>query len=141
VARRRLLLEAQLADALDLMIATLRAGGSVLAALEVAVREGRSPLRQQLQEVLGRVRYGDDPPEVLRALERRVPLETFRLFCVALSVHWEVGGSLAPILATVGDTIRDRIELSRRLRSLTTQSRVSTIAILGTTYFIALVVW
>jgi tight adherence protein B len=78
---------------------------------------------------------------VLRALERRVPLETVRLFCAALSVHWEVGGSLAPVLATVGRTIRDRIELSRRVRSLTTQSRVSTVAILGTTYFIALVVW
>ena len=44
------------------------------------------------------------------------------------------------LVVPVGRTIRDRIELSRRLRSLTTQSRVSTVAILGTTYFIALVV-
>lgn len=141
VARRELLIETQLADALDLMISALRAGGGVMSALELAARETRAPLREQLQELLGRVRYGDDPQEVLRALEKRVPLETFRLFCAALSVHWEVGGSLAPLLATVGRTIRDRIELSRRVRSLTVQSRVSTVAILATTYFIALVVW
>ena len=49
----------------------------------------------------------------------RVPLETFRLFAAALTVHQEVGGSLAPTLATVGRIIRDRIELTRRIRSLT----------------------
>ena len=47
------------------------------------------------------------------------------LFAAALSVHWEVGGSLAPILATVGRTVRDRIELSRRISAMTTQARLS----------------
>lgn len=141
VARLRLLSEVQLADAIDLMISTLQAGASVFAALESAVHEARAPLRPQLEEVLRRIRYGGDPQAVMRALERRVPLETFRLFSAALAVHWEVGGSLAPVLATVGRTIRDRIELSRRIRSLTTQARASTVAILLTTYFIAFVVW
>src|SRR5438093_759703 len=81
------------------------------------------------------------PLAVLRALERRVPLETFRLFGAALAVHWEVGGSLAPILATVGRAVRDRIELARRINSLTTQARLSIGAVLGTTYFVALAVW
>ena len=92
-------------------------------------------------EVVGRIRLGDDPQEVFRDLTARVPLETFALFSSALSVHWEVGGNLAPTLATVGRTIRDRIELSRRIRSMSAQSRISTIAILATTYFIALVMW
>ena len=70
-----------------------------------------------------------------------MPLETFLLFSSALSVHWEVGGSLAPTLATVGRTIRDRIEISRRIRAMTTQARVSIISVLGVTYFIAAVMW
>ncbi len=44
-------------------------------------------------------------------------------------------------LATVGRVIRDRIEVNRRIRSLTTQARTSTIAVLAVTYFIALVIW
>jgi Flp pilus assembly protein TadB len=71
----------------------------------------------------------------------RVPLETFQLFASALAVHWETGGSLAPILANVGRTIRDRIEISRRVQSNIAQSQVSTVAVLGLTYFIALIVW
>jgi Flp pilus assembly protein TadB len=139
--RRTMLIEVQLADAIDLMTGSLQAGGGVTNAFENAIRETRWPLRPQLEEVLGRIRYGDDPQAVLRSLASRVPLETFRLFTSVLSVHWEVGGSLAPTLATVGRQIRDRIELSRRLRSLTVQSRASTIAVLATTYFIALVMW
>jgi Flp pilus assembly protein TadB len=139
--RKSLSIERQLADAIDLMVASLRAGAGMMNCLEASVRETRAPLRPQLEEVLGRIRYGDDPSSVYRGLMDRVPLETFRLFCSALTVHQEVGGSLAPTLATVGRIIRDRIELTRRIRSLTIQSRASTFAILGTTYFIGLVMW
>jgi Flp pilus assembly protein TadB len=141
ITRASALIESQLANAIDLMVGALRAGASLPAAIESALSESKPPLRHELEEVLGRLRLGDDPRSVFNGLMARVPLETFRLFSATLATHWEVGGSLAPTLATVGRTIRDRIEVSRRIRSLTTQSRVSTIAILGATYFIALVMW
>jgi tight adherence protein B len=133
--------ETQLADAIDLMVAALGAGAGVTDALTNAANESRRPLRPQLDDVVGRIRLGDSPPSVYRSLAQRVPQETFLLFTSALSVHWETGGSLAPILAGVGRTIRDRIEISRRIRSNSTQSQVSTLAVLALTYFIALVMW
>jgi tight adherence protein B len=139
--RRVQRVEVQLADAIDLMVGALRAGAGVMNALESAVRESRSPLHEQLDEMAGRIRFGDDPQAVFHSLPQRVPLETFLLFSSALSVNWEVGGSLASTLATVGRTVRDRIEISRRMRGMTTQVRISIIAVLGVTYFIAAVVW
>jgi tight adherence protein B len=139
--RRVQKIEVQLADAIDLMVGALRAGAGLTKALESAVNESRPPLREQLDEVAGRIHFGDDPQIAFRNLTERVPLETFLLFSSALSVHWEVGGSLAPTLATVGRTIRDRIELSRRMRAMSTQARVSIIAVMGITYFIAALMW
>ncbi len=139
--RKTARIETQLADAIDLMVAALAAGASVTDALENAMRESRSPLRPQLEEMVGRIRFGDDPRTVYRGLTERVPLETFLLFSSALSVQSETGGSLAPTLASVGRTIRDRIEISRRIRSNSAQSEVSTLAVMMLTYFIALVVW
>ena len=141
LTRATLRIEEQLADAIDLMVSALRVGSGATSALETAAQETKSPLKPQLEEVLGRIRYGDDAQAVLRALESRVPLETFRLFCSALSVHWETGGSLAATLAIVGHVIRDRVEVHRRIRSLSTQARVSTISVLLVTYFIALIIW
>ena len=123
------------------MVAALGAGAGVSDALENAMRESRRPLRPQLEEVVGRIHFGDNPRTVYHGLTQRVPLETFLLFSSALSVQSETGGSLAPTLASVGRTIRDRIEIARRIRSNSAQSEVSTLAVLLLTYFIALVVW
>lgn len=140
-ARHAAKLETQLADAIDIMIGAVGAGASVGTAIEAAITECRAPLRPYLEEVAGRIRLGDEPAEVFRSLAARVPLETFLLFTSALGVHWEVGGKLSSTLTTVGRTIRDRIEVSRRIRSNTAQSQFSTLAIIGLTYFIAVIVW
>jgi tight adherence protein B len=139
--RAAFLIEVQLGDAIDLMVAALQVGVGVLNALESAVTEIRPPLRPQLEEVLGRIRYGNEPRAVLRDLDRRVPLESFRLFATALSVHWRTGGNLTPILGTVARAVRDRVDVSRRIESLTADARISTVVILCVTYFIAFVIW
>jgi Flp pilus assembly protein TadB len=113
----------------------------VAAGMEAAARESKRPLQPLLSDMLGRIRYGDDPRAVFADLAVRVPLETFLLLSTALAVHWEVGGSLAPTLASLGRTVRDRIELSRKIRSNAVQAQLSVLAVLGVTYFIAAVVW
>lgn len=140
-AQRELRLERQLADALDLMTGALGMGAGLMAALEAAAREAKTPLRPLLQETLGRIRYGDDPTTVFRSLADRVRLETFLLFSTSLAVNWEVGGSLTATLSGLGRTIRDRIELSRKMRSNAIQAQLSVWAVLAATYFIGLVIW
>ena len=140
-ARHAATLEGQLADAIDIMIGAVDAGAGVGAAIDAAITECRAPLQPYLEEVKGRIQLGDEPAEVFRSLAQRVPLEAFLLFTSALAVHWEVGGKLSSTLTTVGRTIRDRIDVARRIRSNTAQSQFSTLAIIGLTYFIAVIVW
>jgi Flp pilus assembly protein TadB len=134
-------LESQLAEAIDNMVGAVGAGAGVGTAIDAAITESKLPLRPYLEEIAGRIRLGDEPAEVFRSLAERVPLETFLLFTSALSVHWEVGGKLTSTLTTVGRTIRDRIDVSRRIRSNIAQSQFSTFAIVALTYFIAVIVW
>lgn len=141
LAAREDRIENQLADAIDLMVAAVKVGASQQEALARCADEARAPLKPQLEEVVGRLRYGDDPREVLAELADRVPLETFQLFTLSLSVNWDVGGRLSGTLAAVGRTIRDRIELNRRLRAMTTQAKASVISVLLVSYFIAALMW
>jgi tight adherence protein B len=139
--RRQARLEAQLADAIDVMIGAMRAGGSVVVALEAAVRASGEPLRAELETVVGRLRLGDDPHEVLRALAARLTPEPFRLFAFTLGVHWEAGGSLAPALGTTARAVRDRIELGRRVRAQIAEMQASVVAIVLVTYGLGYWVW
>lgn len=140
-AQKAEVIEAQLAAAIYLMVGSLRAGASLLAAFESALEEVGPPLRPYFQEVAGRIRLGDDPRTAVTDLQRNVPLETFRLFATSLAVHWEVGGSLATTLSTVGQTVRDRIELSRRVRAQGVESQASVAVVLLIAYVLAFLMW
>jgi tight adherence protein B len=140
-SRAALRLETQLANAIDLMVAALSAGAGVSDALDSASREAGQPFKEELQEVLGRIRYGEAPARVFEDLAIRIPLENFRLFAFTMAVHGEVGGSLAPTLSTVGKSIRDRIEIGRRVRAQSTQAQASVIGIVCITYFLGLLMW
>jgi tight adherence protein B len=142
IAERRVAtIEMQLADAIDLLVGSLRAGASLLAAFESALHETDTPLRPYFLEVAGRIRLGDDPRLAVGDLPRHVPLETFRLFATSLAIHWEVGGSLATTLATVGRTIRDRIELSRRVRTQGIEAHASVGVVLVLAYVLGYLMW
>lgn len=139
--RRHARIESQLADAIDLMIAAVRVGASPQAALESYLAEARPPLGPQIEDLLARIRLGDNPADAFETLARRVPLETFRLFATAMVVNMQVGGGLAETLATVGRTVRDRMEIGRRIQAVTAQARASVAVMLGVSYFIALLMW
>jgi tight adherence protein B len=139
--RRAALIEMQLSQAIDMLVASLRVGAALLVAFESALGESRSPLRPYLQEVVGRFRLGDDPRVVVAELPERVPLETFRLFALSLAVHWDVGGSIAATLATVGRTIRDRIEMARRVRAQAVESHLSVVVVMAIAYALAYLMW
>ena len=138
---RAAVIEIQLAEAIDLLVGSLRAGASLLAAFESALQEAQVPLRPHFQEVAGRIRLGDDPRIAVSELPLHVPLETFRLFGTSLAIHWEVGGSLATTLSSVGRTVRDRIELSRRVRAQGIEAHASVAVVLILAYVLGFLMW
>lgn len=138
---RCLRVENQLADAIDMIVGALGAGAGATDAMQSAAREAPAPLDRELHNLTARIQYGEAPGEVFDDLAARVPLETFELFAFTLAVHEETGGSLSSTLATVGRTIRDRIELRRRVRAQATEAQASVIGILFIIYGIALITW
>jgi tight adherence protein B len=142
LARRRgARLEVQLTEAIDLIVGSLHAGAGTLDALDNAAREVREPLGSHLRDLVGAIRLGETPQAALQDLHRAIPLESFRLFAFTLSVHEETGGSLAPTLSMVARSIRDNVDLRRRVNAETTQAQFSVFGILFITYGIGFVTW
>ncbi|MBM82791.1 MAG: pilus assembly protein TadB [Planctomycetaceae bacterium] len=134
-------IERQLADCIDILVASVQAGASLQAALDSAANECSQPLKREFEEMVARLRLGDAPPDVFELLMKRVPAESFRLFCTTVTVNWEAGGALASTLAAIGETIRDRMQIARQVRTLSTQGRITTMSVLGVTYFLAAMMW
>ena len=135
--RSELAVEEQLADAIDLIVSALRAGVTLVDSIDAAATEARGSLRRILDETIGRLKLGDHPPTVFGDLGRAVPLESFRLFGFILAVQWQAGGSLAATLSSVGRSIRDRLDVVRRVRAQAAEAQFSVIGILGIVYLVA----
>lgn len=140
-ARLELMIDEQIADTIDMIVSALRSGTSLVDAIAIAAEESRRPLRIALDEVVRRLRLGDDPDVVFHDLGVRVDTEAAQVLAFCLTVHWRVGGSLAPALASVSTSARHRIEFTRRVRSQATEGRASLIGMLGITYVLTLLLW
>lgn len=117
--------ERQLLTALSLVSASLRAGHGLIEAMRVASEELGDPLRWEFSLVMRESQVGVPLPDALQHMYQRVPSPDLDLVITAILIQREVGGNLAEILDTIGETIRERIRLRGEVRTLTTQGRVS----------------
>ncbi|MDG1985267.1 MAG: type II secretion system F family protein [Planctomycetota bacterium] len=140
-ARRDLALELDLATALDLVVASLRAGAALVDSLNTASKESRGRTRVILEEICDRIRIGDAPSAVLFDIVDRYPQEGVRLFAFTLASHFNSGGSVAQSLREVSRTIRDRVDVIRRSSSQAVETQASVAGILAITYGLAFLMW
>jgi len=128
-ARRRERFNLQLVDALNSMSNALRAGFSILQACESVAREGRNPIGQEFSLFLHEVRVGVRFDDALRRLEDRVGSEDLSLMAQAVEVARQTGGNLTEVFDKIAVTIRERLRIQGRIRSLTAQGRLQGIVV------------
>jgi tight adherence protein B len=115
----------QLGDTITLMANSLRAGYSLLQAMEMVGREAKDPIAGEFRRVVREVGLGMSNEEAMINMLRRVPSEDLDLLVTAINIQHEVGGNLAQILSTIGHTIRERVRIQGEIRVLTAQVKMS----------------
>ena len=133
-------MESQLADTTEFSFQH-HFGASLQASLTQSAEFSPIPLRYELEEMVVRLRLGDSPNDVFEMLGQRVPTETFKLLATTLIVNWNAGGELSPTLSSIASTIRDRLAISRQIRTLSTQGTLTTVIVLSAIWFMAAMMW
>jgi tight adherence protein B len=123
--RRRTAFEAQLAEAIDLLVGALRSGHGFLQGIESVSKEMGDPMRAELVRVIEQVNVGVDPLDALQLMTERIISYDLALFVSAISVQRQTGGNLAEVLGNLADTVRERRRIRGEVRALTTGPRVS----------------
>ena len=124
--RRRLnLYAAQLADALELLTRSLRAGQAFLQGLQTVAREMPEPTATEFRMTFEALRLGRSLREALQGHAERVENLDFNLLATALLIQREVGGNLTEILEHASETIRERYKLMGQIRALSAQNRLA----------------
>ncbi|ALE07601.1 type II secretion system protein F [Arthrobacter sp. ERGS1:01] len=129
--RRRAKFDKQLSDNLLLLTGGLRAGHSVLAAIDAAAKEAAVPSSEEFARVVNEVRIGRDLEAALADTAIRMKSDDFSWITQAVQINREVGGDLAEVLDHVGETIRERGEIKAQVKSLSAEGRLSAIILVA----------
>jgi len=131
----------QLPDMLGLMVNGLRAGYSVMQAMEAVSKELPPPISDEFRRVVQEIQIGLPIERAIDNLYRRIPSEDLDLTITALNVQREVGGNLAEILDTISYTIRERVRIKGEIRVLTSQVVYSSRFLSSMPILIAVALW
>jgi tight adherence protein B len=115
----------QLGDTIQLMVNGIRAGYSILQAMEAVSQEMGPPVSDEFARVVREQQLGLTLEHALDNLLRRVPSDDLDMMITAINVQREVGGNLAEVLDSIAFTIRERVRIKGELRAMTGQSRIS----------------
>ena len=121
--------EDQLPDTLTLLSTSIRAGYSLLQAVEAVAGEAPNPTAREFGRAISEARLGISVPDALQGIVERTQSTDFEWAVMAIDIQREVGGNLAEVLQTVADTMRARNRLKGEIRALTAEGRISAIVL------------
>jgi tight adherence protein B len=124
-SRRQRMFADQLDDSLQLMASSLRAGHSLLQALDSVSHEAEEPTAAEFSRIVNETRVGRDLGGALEETSARMGSEDFLWIAQAIQINREVGGDLAEVLDQVADTIRDRNKIRRQVKALSAEGKLS----------------
>jgi tight adherence protein B len=125
--RRHRKLEAQLPEAADVLVRSLRAGHPVAAAIRLVAHELPDPIGTEFAIVADEMTYGLDLETAMNNLGTRVGQQDLALIVIATSIQSSTGGNLAEILSSMSRVVRERLKLRMKVKSLSAEGRLSAI--------------
>jgi tight adherence protein B len=130
-SRRQRLFADQLDDSMQLMATSLRAGHSLLQALNSVSREAEEPTAAEFSRIINETRVGRELSLALDETAQRMESDDFVWVTQAVAINREVGGNLAEVLDGVGHTIRERNQIRRQVKALAAEGKLSAIVLMA----------
>jgi tight adherence protein B len=122
--RRMRSLEAELPGVIEKLSSALKAGSGLLGAFEKISLSTEGPFSQEVRLLLKEVQLGLPLEEALKRLAARGRSQHVSVFCTALIIALNTGGSLSSVLDNIAGAIREKRVMDGKIRALTSQGKM-----------------
>ncbi len=126
----------QLPDTLNLLSTSLRAGYSIMQAIEAVAAEAPEPTRREFGRAMAEIRLGRPMIDSLNDIAIRMESQDFEWTVLAISIQREVGGNLAEVLQGTSEMMLQRNRLRGEMRALTAEGRLSSYVMIALPFFL-----
>jgi len=130
LARRRVgKFNASFADAIDVIVRSVRSGLPVGEAFNIIVQEMEDPISGEFRLVVEGQRLGLTLEEALARACERVPTAELRFFSIVLAIQQSTGGNLAETLAKLSEVLRARKRMRDKVQAMSGEAKASAMII------------
>ncbi|WP_263378069.1 type II secretion system F family protein [Granulicella paludicola] len=124
-ARRVQAFSKALPDSIEMIVRALRAGYSIVAAIQIAGEQSAEPAKTEFAEVYKKQNYGLPLRDALLEMLDRMPSPDLRVLVTGILVQKDTGGNLAELLERISAVIRERVRIQGEVRVHTAQGRMT----------------
>lgn len=125
ITKRLQQFEEQLPDALDIIKRVLQAGQTINQAFKEVGEEMPNPIGLEFKKTFNLLNFGYDMRLAILQMVDRTPTVSMLAFSSAVILQKETGGNLTENLDKVSKVLRARFKLSRKIRTLSAEARLS----------------
>lgn len=119
----------EFADAIDVMVRSLKSGLPVADAMRIIASETPAPVGPEFLELVEGQRVGITLDQGLDRMYERIPLAEVNFLAVVIAIQMQTGGNLSEALSNLSRVLRDRKKMKLKIKAVSQEAKSSAMII------------
>ena len=137
-ARREKKFTAEFANAIDVIVRSVRSGLPANEALRIVAKESPEPVSGEFSKLVEGLKVGVTLEQGCKRMYESMPTPEVSFFGIVMTIQQKSGGNLSEALSNLAGVLRDRKRLQAKVRALSAEAKASA-AVLGALPFIVMI--
>src|SRR5690242_2715519 len=140
-ARRRKKFTENFANAIDVIVRSVKSGLPTNEALRIVAREAPNPVGSEFHNLVESLKVGVTMEQGLKRMMESMPTAEVGFFAIVMTIQGKSGGNLSEALGNLASVLRDRRRLRGKIKAMSSEAKASAmiigslpIAVMGLVY-------
>jgi tight adherence protein B len=127
--RRQKKFTSEFANAVDVIVRSVKSGLPVNEALKIVAREIPEPVQGEFSRLCESLKVGVTLEQGLKRMYENMPTPEVNFFAIVMTVQMKSGGNLSEALGNLSAVLRDRKRLQGKIKALSSEAKASAMII------------
>ncbi|HUO02471.1 MAG TPA: type II secretion system F family protein [Rhizomicrobium sp.] len=123
--RRKKKFTKEFANAIDVIVRSVRSGLPVNEALRIVARETPDPVGAEFTRLVDGLMMGVSMEQGLKKMHESMPTAEVGFFSIVMNIQSKSGGNLSEALANLAGVLRDRKRLEGKIKAMSSEAKAS----------------
>ncbi len=128
-ARRLKKFTEEFANAIDVIVRSIKSGLPTNEALKIVAREAPAPVGPEFSTLVEGMKIGVTLEQGLKRMLERMPTSEVSFFAIVMTIQSKSGGNLSEALSNLAGVLRDRKRLSGKIKAMSSEAKASAMII------------